>query len=51
MKLRKSLCFILSLCMLFAIGQPAYALENENAAATASQYSANIAYVQDVNER
>lgn len=50
MKLRKSLCVILSLCMLFAIGQPAYALETENAA-VATQYAANIAYVQDVNEK
>lgn len=51
MKLRKSVCFIVSLCMLFAIGQPAYAMEAEITTATASKYSANIAYVQNVNEK
>lgn len=51
MKLRKSLCFIVSLCLLLAIGQPIYAVKAEISTTTVSQYSANVAYVQDVNEK
>lgn len=47
--MKKSLCLLLSLCMLFAIAQPASAAGFESATKV-DRYSANIAFVADVNE-
>lgn len=47
--MKKSLCLLLSLCMLFAISQSASATGFESSTKAAC-YSANIAFVADVNE-